>query len=250
MGVFVASTNRVWSVGEEGTIITSSDCFNSWTIQQCPINSTLHSVTFLDTLNGFILGDDGIILKTINGGLLWEIAPSPNSLLNAMEFIDTNTGWVVADNGEIFRTLNGGEKWEAQESGVVSNLTSVDFFDNNWGLIVGDDGIILSTQNGGVISNVKNNNPTAIPTIFELQQNYPNPFNPTTNIEFWIAEFGLVSLKVYDVLGREVATLVNEEKIAGMYEVNFDASSIASGVYIYKIRAGEFVSFKKMLLLK
>lgn len=85
---------------------------------------------------------------------------------------------------------------------------------------------------------------------FTLVQNYPNPFNPTTNIQYSIPTEGLVTLKVYDLLGREVATLVNESKTAGNYSVNFDASTLASGTYIYQLIAGEFLSTKKMLLIK
>ena len=88
------------------------------------------------------------------------------------------------------------------------------------------------------------------PTNFKLEQNYPNPFNPTTNIQFSIPKQNFVTLKVYDVLGREVATLVNEEKSTGSYNVSFDASSLSSGVYIYKIQAGNFINSKKMVLLK
>jgi hypothetical protein len=89
-----------------------------------------------------------------------------------------------------------------------------------------------------------------IPDKFELSQNYPNPFNPVTNLEFGISELGYVSLKVYDVLGKEVKTLVNEIKQAGYYKVQFDGSSFASGVYFYELRSGSFVSQKRMLLLK
>ena len=89
-----------------------------------------------------------------------------------------------------------------------------------------------------------------IPKKFELEQNYPNPFNPTTNFEFQTANFGLVTLKLYDVLGNEVATIVNEEKPAGNYKVTFDASNLPSGVYFYKIKAGNFVKIKKMVLLR
>lgn len=85
---------------------------------------------------------------------------------------------------------------------------------------------------------------------FSLEQNYPNPFNPNTKIKYQLPKDGFVTLKVYDILGNEVATLVNEEKIAGKYEANFNASSLASGVYIYKIQAGDFVNSKKMILLK
>ena len=85
---------------------------------------------------------------------------------------------------------------------------------------------------------------------YSLSQNYPNPFNPSTKIQFRIAEFGLVNLKVFDVLGNEVATLVNEEKPAGTYEVDFDASKLTSGLYFYKLQAGGFVQTKKMILLR
>ena len=85
---------------------------------------------------------------------------------------------------------------------------------------------------------------------FNLDQNYPNPFNPSTKISYSIKEEGLVTLKVYDVLGMEIATLVNENKPAGIYEVEFKASQLPSGMYIYKLQAGSFTNIKKMLLTK
>ncbi|MDD3557075.1 MAG: T9SS type A sorting domain-containing protein [Melioribacteraceae bacterium] len=89
-----------------------------------------------------------------------------------------------------------------------------------------------------------------IPTKFELSQNYPNPFNPSTTIRFQVPQNESVSLKVFDVLGREVATLLNDNLSAGSYEVNFDASNLAAGMYVYRLQAGDFVSAKKMMLLK
>jgi len=98
------------------------------------------------------------------------------------------------------------------------------------------------------------------PTGFELYQNYPNPFNPSTKIKFTIpsmgnpllggARGGLVTLKVYDVLGNEIATLVNEEKPAGNYEVNFEAKGLSSGIYFYELQSGGFIETKKMILMK
>ncbi len=92
---------------------------------------------------------------------------------------------------------------------------------------------------------------------FSLSQNYPNPFNPATTIKYTIPNVistggrnPLVTLKVYDVLGNEVATLVNEEKPTGSYTVNFDGSRLASGIYFYKLNAGNFVQTRKMILLK
>jgi len=91
---------------------------------------------------------------------------------------------------------------------------------------------------------------TEIPGTYELQQNYPNPFNPTTNIRFAVPHNELVTIKVYDLLGKEVAVLLNENKQAGIYEINFNASSLSSGVYFYKMSAGKFTSIKRMVLLK
>ena len=83
-----------------------------------------------------------------------------------------------------------------------------------------------------------------------LSQNYPNPFNPSTKIEFQIVDFGFVSLKIYDLPGREVATLVNEEKPEGNYEVVFNGTGLTSGVYFYQLKAGNYIETKKMILLR
>jgi len=89
-----------------------------------------------------------------------------------------------------------------------------------------------------------------IPEQFHLSQNYPNPFNPSTIISFRIVETGFTSLKVFDVLGNEVTTLVNKELATGEYEVNFDATGVTSGIYFYQFRVGNFIETKKMVLLK
>jgi hypothetical protein len=91
---------------------------------------------------------------------------------------------------------------------------------------------------------------TARPEDYNLFQNYPNPFNPSTTIRFSVVQPDLVRIKIYDVLGREVKILVNEIKQAGTYEVQFDASGLASGIYLYRIESGKFVQTKKMILLK
>jgi hypothetical protein len=98
------------------------------------------------------------------------------------------------------------------------------------------------------ITSVENTN--QLPTNYSLSQNYPNPFNPTTNIKYSIMKESQVSLKVFDVLGREVENLVNTKQVAGSYQVNFNASKLASGVYIYRIIAGDFVQSMKMMLIK
>jgi hypothetical protein len=113
-------------------------------------------------------------------------------------------------------------------------------------MAVGDDSTFILDLPRGITSV----SPVGVPYGFKLEQNYPNPFNPATTIQFTIPERKMVSLRVYNLLGQEVATLVEEEKPAGSYEVVFDASELPSGSYFYKIIAGNFVETKKMILIK
>ena len=89
-----------------------------------------------------------------------------------------------------------------------------------------------------------------IPEIYKLSQNYPNPFNPNTSIEFSLPKDNFVTLKIYDILGKEIAALVNNDIKAGIYKIDFDASNLSSGIYIYQLSAGDFRDVKKMVLIK
>ncbi len=114
---------------------------------------------------------------------------------------------------------------------------------------------LINTQNDASNMAKKSYNKVAysgeeIPLKYDLSQNYPNPFNPATTINYQLPQNGYVTLKIYDILGSEVSTLVNEPKNQGRYSVNFDASRLASGVYIYRLQVNDYVSSKKMLLLK
>jgi glycosyltransferase involved in cell wall biosynthesis len=128
---------------------------------------------------------------------------------------------------------------------------SVSLFNSDIGTVVGVSGTILRTTTGGVSVGVQNIS-TEIPSGYSLSQNYPNPFNPFTNLEFGISKLGFVSLKIYDLLGKEVAVLVNERLAPGSYSYQFSTVNyqLASGVYFYRLSAGEFTDTKRMMLLK
>jgi len=101
-----------------------------------------------------------------------------------------------------------------------------------------------------VVPGIETPDDAALPTEFALNQNYPNPFNPVTTIKYQISEISFVTLKVYDVLGNEIITLLSEEKSVGNYEFEFDATGLPSGIYFYRLQAGSFVETKKMVLLR
>ena len=117
-----------------------------------------------------------------------------------------------------------------------------------WTGAPGGTSVYFTRGGSGTITGLNNHN--SIVKTYALEQNYPNPFNPTTTIQYSIPKNGLVKIVVYDILGKEVSTLVNEVKTAGIYIVDFNASSLASGIYYYKINSGDFSSVKKMMLIK
>ncbi|WP_337864560.1 LamG-like jellyroll fold domain-containing protein [Ignavibacterium sp.] len=109
---------------------------------------------------------------------------------------------------------------------------------------------VQNLYNYGTTTEVKNDSKESIPTEFSLEQNYPNPFNPSTKISWQSPVSGNQTLKIYDILGNEIATLINEYKVAGKYEVEFNASELTSGIYIYRLQVGDKVFAKKMTLMK
>ncbi|MCH8325347.1 MAG: T9SS type A sorting domain-containing protein [Bacteroidetes bacterium] len=116
-------------------------------------------------------------------------------------------------------------------------------------IFAGTFGGVFTSTLSDIITDVKEIS-NSIPNNFVLSQNYPNPFNPSTNINFSVPLSSFVSVKVYDVLGKEVASLVNEELKAGSYKFNFNAKGLTSGVYFYRVTAGNFTQTKKMILLR
>jgi hypothetical protein len=133
-------------------------------------------------------------------------------------------------------------------SNTTNTLHSVSFVNSLTGWCVGADGIILKTTTGGITSIRKQNSP--IPNLFSLHQNFPNPFNPTTKIDFDLPRQSNVRLLVYDVLGKEVSELVNEKLQPGKYSYEWNASPYLSGVYYYKLIAGEFSQTRKTVLIR
>jgi photosystem II stability/assembly factor-like uncharacterized protein len=253
-GISFINVNTGTIVGDTGTVIRTTNGGVNWSMQNSGTNTSLFDVSFIDANNGIAAGGLGLILRTTNAGANWVQQNSGVSVtLLGLSFISINTCTVVGASGTIVRTTNGGINWIPQSSGTSQTLRAVSFIDVNTGSAVGDNHIILRTTNGGVtfINPVGNK----IPSAFHLYQNYPNPFNTVTKIEFDIPsnekrETSNVKITIYDALGREVVTLVNEVLKPRSYEVEWNASNYPSGVYYCGIAAGEFKETMKMVLIK
>jgi hypothetical protein len=118
-----------------------------------------------------------------------------------------------------------------------------------WGSQYGSN-VVYKYVGPRIISSVEEEIIDLLPTGYSLSQNYPNPFNPSTKIKYSIPQTSNVVIKVFDVLGNEVATLMDEEKYIGTYELTWNAENLPSGVYFYQLKAGDFISTKKMILIK
>ena len=253
--------NNGWVVGSYGTILRTTNGGNDWIKQNSGTQRPLVSVCFIDLNYGWIVGNYGTILHTTDSGNSWLLqqSPLPYRDFESCQFIDKNKGWIVGEHGAILYTTNGGEDWiDISFSCLNTNHhQSVFFLDqfNGWVVGYGRDNFsnyqasILHTQTGGITFIDDKNNIDKVKG-FELYQNYPNPFNPSTKIQFVINKRELVSLKVHDLLGNEIDVLVNEEKDPGIYEVEFNAKDLSSGVYFFKMKAGNFSKTKKILLMK
>ncbi|HRB01052.1 MAG TPA: T9SS type A sorting domain-containing protein, partial [Ignavibacteria bacterium] len=226
------------------------------------VNERLTSGDFIDNNTGIYVGYNHNY-KTTDGGDNWT--ELKDSILNNKSFVDfkllkgTETGILLGINTQnfipvILKTTNIGISWN--ETVISPTPTDLDMAfsvgfqsTDNWFASGGYEGaVIYNTDNGGTVSISENN--ITVPKDFSLNQNYPNPFNPTTMISFTIPQESFVSIKIYNSLGQEVTKLVNETKQAGNYDYNFDASSLSSGMYFYKIEAGDFKKVKSMVLLR
>jgi photosystem II stability/assembly factor-like uncharacterized protein len=250
--------------GAEGTILRTTNGGATWVNQPSGSSYSLRDVFFTDVNTGTVVGargfggDWGEILRTTDGGETWTIQlTSYPAGFHSIFFTDANSaiaaggkGWGDHE-GEIISTTDGGATWVSQLSVYPSGLYSVFFTDASNGTVVGANGTILRTTTGGVpwIKDDQKNDGYS-PQHFILSPNYPNPFNPTTTIEFDLPKSSEVRLKIFNILGEEVVKLVSDRLSAGSYSYEWDASSLASGVYIYRLEAEGFVQTRKMVLMK
>jgi photosystem II stability/assembly factor-like uncharacterized protein len=204
-----------------GLVMATTNGGGSWEIQTI-INgfSPLMGVSFSDAKNGIAAGL-GYVLITKDGGANWTKSIVPSGQLYSVSFSDINNCTVVGENGQILQTIDRGASWTMPTSGTGNTLFGVSFTDAYNGTAVGNNGVILRTTNGGVTF-IGEENITPKPQEFIIAQNFPNPFNPGTTINYSLPKPGIVKLTVYNILGSEVATLVNEYKLSGNYSVQFN----------------------------
>lgn len=234
------------------TVLATQDGGLSWEEQNFQGSCFLSSIQFVDCNHGWALSDNASkFFRTIDGGITWQEVPCDNYQIMGMHrffFTDQNTGWAsLYFVGDIIKTTDGGQTWEFQDRLPVYRVKSLFFINNGLGWAVSSDGAILQYKD--VSTSTINPVLPSSPDICVL--NYPNPFNPVTTIAYNISIESNIKLEIFDINGCLIETLINNKHTPpGSYTVSWNASRHASGVYFYKIQAGNFQQIHKCLLLK
>lgn len=241
-------------IAGKNKLLKSADKGVTWNELKIPIETYFMTLDAEDNYVWTAAGNK--ILMSTDTGNTWNIYkafefPGPYSSfsnVNALSFADKLNGAMGLD-GRIIRTEDGGISWKEDKQITKLFFRSMEFMDKNHAWAVGDGGMILNYDSH--LTNVYDFQSPKINS-YNMDQNYPNPFNSQTIIKYRIIRTGMVSLKVYDILGHEIADLVNETKSPGTYIVNFDAGryKLGSGVYLYRIQAADFSISKKLIFLK
>jgi photosystem II stability/assembly factor-like uncharacterized protein len=245
--------SKIW-FGTNGTkLMYSTDGGSTWSSQTTTGALNTYAVWFNNANDGIAGGSTAGGVKTVNGGTTWSaLIVSP--LLNNNWTGITGTGsnwWVSSFTNIIWGSTNNGTTWSASYTATAGHqyyhITKARTGNNLWAVKgAGAPGKVTKYTAPTGITPISGQ----VPSDYNLSQNYPNPFNPTTNIKFSIPRQGFVTLKVFNSLGKEVATLVNEVTNAGTYVVDFDADNLTSGVYFYRLQSDNFTETKRMMLIK
>ena len=224
------------------------------TMAGLPASPSLNSLTVIDANNIFTTTSSTQAFATSDGGANWVNLNFPITNIGTLfctDWIDANTGMVAGIFGTVGKTTNRGQSWTISYTGGYTTM-GIDMVHPDTAFAVCGNTVggqvfkYMKSLTGGITWN------NEIPSEYKLEQNYPNPFNPTTTIKFTLPEAGSVTLKVFDITGQEVKTLINSLNInRGAVTYDFDGSEFASGIYFYSLIVNNNrIDTKKMILVK
>ncbi|MFN3386642.1 MAG: S8 family serine peptidase [Candidatus Thermochlorobacter sp.] len=267
VGSFQFVGNSGWFGTNKGRVIYSTDAGNTWnSATAAGANDWLIAIAFSSPNTGVAGGytlqnqqiANSVLRRSADGGRTWTTPTAPSALafFSGAGVPEVGQLWLSVFSSQgpaILTSRDAGATWLVHNSTPLTDaVTSFSFVveaDTVFGLALTNDGLLLRYAQPARASSVREIGTERVQT-FKLEQNYPNPFNPTTTIVYQLPVASEVSLKVYDILGREVATLFRGRQNAGRYQAQFNASQLSSGMYFYRLQAGNYVETKKMMLIK
>lgn len=256
----IIDENTGWFVGMPSatnyyTILKTSDAGLSFENQVNPTEpeQPLREVCFIDNMRGLAVGLVGTILYTDNGGETWEARPNDGYRWESVYLLPSGKAWAVGDRGKIAYSEDFGYTWEMQQSNVDCELWEVFFINDNEGWIVGGGigkpGVILHTTNSGKVVNIEEMDASG--ERFILMQNHPNPFKNSTRISYMIEYPGFTAVKIFDLLGNEVISYVNDFQEEGKYDIEINGDDFKEGFYFYQLVIDDIpLKTRRMLILR
>ena len=241
--------------GTNGGVFLSTDNGTSWTAANSGLTNLLTDCFAVNGTNLFVGTYGGGVFLSTDNGTSWTAINSGLSNLNLLSLFAVDGTNILAgtDGDGVFLSTDNGSSWTAINSGLT-DLSVLSFAVVGTDLFAGTSG---GSSNGAwrrplseIIASVKETTLNHIPDKYLLGQNYPNPFNPSTKIKYSIPQSSNVKIEVYDIIGNSIETLINKEQPAGTYELTWYAGGLPSGIYFYQLSAGDFISTKKMILMK
>ncbi len=252
--------NQIYFINNlEGWIIGSGASYNAnrtidggrtWQPFSIGENDLLTSIRFRNAEHGYLSAESGVLYETTDGGNSWKRIPlSTNDNLKNVAIPNPNA-LVVLGQGVHVRAYPD-QNWTTSLSASAYSLNNFFFADSVTGWLVGNKGLILKTTSAGFPLGMNRPGEATIADNFELFQNYPNPFNPITTIRYQLSSAAIVHLSVFNILGQKVAVLMNRKQMPGLYRIPFNAASLASGIYFYRLQIdGRSIRTRKMILLR
>jgi photosystem II stability/assembly factor-like uncharacterized protein len=251
------STLTGWISTNYGKLLKTTDGGNTWITQlegstyARYYNFPLH---FVNATTGWFCNDTyGRMEKTTDGGSTWTSQNTwVSTSLNDLHFLDALNGWAVGDDGTVVMTDDGGDLWQVRKSNTEHSLYSLFVLNDSLAWAAGGYSTIMrmSRQWTATVVEPGSEAKSTLPLEYALYQNYPNPFNPATTIVFELPRRGDVLLRVFNVLGQEIATLASGSFPPGRFKAQWDAQGFPSGVYFYRLESGSFKGTQKMILLR
>ena len=245
---FAVSGTNLFAATVYGGVFLSTNNGNNWTEVNTGLTNYVILALCTNDINIFAGTLEGVFHST-NNGSNWTQVGLMTSYVGAFATSGNNLFAGTEQNG-VFLSSNNGGSWSEVNTGLTNHYIGA--------LAVSGTYLFAGTSGDGVwrrplsemITSVWETTWNDLPIEYKLGQNYPNPFNPATTIRYSIPQTSQVIIKVFDILGNEMETLINEEKPVGNYEIEFDASKLPSGVYFYRLQADNFIETKKMALMK
>lgn len=248
-------THDITAMGSYNGVIYAGT-YGEGTFKSTDNGITWTSINFVGHIMGFAFDGDNImvgrcdsVFRTSNGGINWYPVSSGLSLYcESTRLYQTGAYVFLSSCGKLFMTTNFGTNWKLKNQGM-ENINIMSFGASADKVFAGTYCSSVWRRNLSDIIGIQNIS-SSVPEKYLLMQNYPNPFNPNTSIRYQVSSIKFINLVVYDLLGKEVEVLVNENQKSGMYEVTWDGSNYPSGVYYYRLTAGDFSETRKMVLVK